>query len=114
MIARLHRVTVLCACAIALTGCAAEYVWEDDDFVARAAYVALGAPTVTLITSINPSSDTGVHTALLIDGAQRLLFDPAGHWDNPGVPERNDVWFGMSPAYLDEYLAFQSEGQYVD
>lgn len=109
---RTARTAVLGACALALTGCAAQHVWADDDFVSRSAYVAPGRTTITLITSVNPSSNTGTHTALLIDGAQRLLFDPAGHWDHPGVPERNDVWFGMSPEYLDLYYAFQSEGIY--
>ncbi|GAB5445443.1 hypothetical protein [Gymnodinialimonas sp.] len=106
------RVSAFGLCALALTGCAAEHVWADDDFVARSVYVAPGPATVTLITSVNPGNNTGTHSALLIDGAQRLLFDPAGHWTDPGVPERNDVWYGMTPAYMDRYLAFQSEGQY--
>jgi len=96
--------------ALSLAGCAGDEVWAPDDAVARAAYVAPGAPSVTLITSINTRTNSGAHSALLIDGAQRLLFDPAGNWHNPGVPERNDVLFGMSPANLDMYLEFQSFG----
>ena len=96
--------------ALALAGCAGEAVWDSDDAVARAAYVEPGPTTVTLITSINTRNNSGAHSALLIDGAQRLLFDPAGNWHNPGIPERNDVLFGMSQPYLDLYLAFQSNG----
>lgn len=96
--------------ALSLAGCVGEEVWAPDDAVARATYVPQGSPTVTLITSINTRNNSGAHSALLIDGAQRLLFDPAGSWHNPGVPERNDVLFGMSPPYLDMYLAFQSFG----
>lgn len=29
--------------------------------------------------------DTGTHSVLQIDGAQRLLFDPASNWLNPGA-----------------------------
>lgn len=96
--------------ALTLAGCVGESVWAPDEEVARATYVAPGPATVTLITSINTHSNSGAHSGLLIDGAQRLLFDPAGSWHNPGVPERNDVLFGMSPAYLDMYMAFQSNG----
>ncbi len=96
--------------ALAVAGCAGESVWAPDEFVSRSTYVPQGPTTVTLITSINTRNNSGAHSALLIDGAQRLLFDPAGSWHNPGIPERNDVLFGMSPGYMDLYLAFQSNG----
>ncbi|MBF9043249.1 hypothetical protein HKCCE4037_07925 [Rhodobacterales bacterium HKCCE4037] len=98
--------------ALALAGCAGESVWDSDEAVAQAFYAAPGPSTVTLITSINTRNGSGAHSALLIDGAQRLLFDPAGNWHNPGIPERNDVLFGMSPPYMEYYLAFQSNGVY--
>ncbi|MEJ6390368.1 hypothetical protein [Gymnodinialimonas ulvae] len=96
--------------AFALAGCVGESVWDSDVAVSQATYVPAGPTTVTLITSVNTSNGSGAHSALLIDGAQRLLFDPAGNWHNPGIPERNDVLFGMTPGYMDLYLAFQSNG----
>lgn len=107
---RLGRLLAMGLVALGLAGCVAESVWDSDEVVSRATYVAPGPATITLITSINTRNNSGAHSGLLIDGAQRLLFDPAGSWHNPGVPERNDVLFGMSPAYLDAYLAFQSAG----
>lgn len=95
---------------LALAGCADPAVWDSDVAVSSARYVAPGPPTVTLITSINTHTNSGAHSALMIDGAQRLLFDPAGSWHNPGVPERHDVLFGMSPGYLQYYLDFQANG----
>lgn len=104
------RVALAGLVVLALAGCAGESIWDSDEAVARATYVPDGPTTVTLITSINTRNNSGAHTALLIDGAQRLLFDPAGSWYNPGIPERNDVLFGMSPAYMELYLDFQSNG----
>lgn len=95
---------------LTLAGCVGESIWDSDEAVARATYVPPGPATVTVITSTNTRMDSGAHTGLLIDGAQRLLFDPAGSWFNPGIPERNDVLFGMTPEYLDLYVAFQSNG----
>lgn len=108
----LSRIVAAAFLVLCLVGCGAEEVWDSDEAVARATYVPPGASTITLITSINTRNDSGAHSALLIDGAQRLLFDPAGSWHNPGIPERNDVLYGMSPAYLDMYLAFQSNGPF--
>lgn len=107
---RLARLLAVGLVALGLAGCVAESVWDSDEVVSRATYVPPGPSTITLITSINTHNNSGAHSGLLIDGAQRLLFDPAGSWHNPGVPERNDVLFGMSPGYLDAYLAFQSAG----
>lgn len=110
---RALRLAVAGLVALTLAGCGAEYTWAEDDFVTRSAYSAGGPVTVTLITGINTRDNTGAHTGLLIDGAQRLLFDPAGNWHNPGVPERNDVFFGMSPPYMDLYFAFHAAGVFV-
>lgn len=107
---RALRIAAAGLMALVLAGCAGEAVWDSDEAVARAIYAPQGPTTVTLITSINTRNGSGAHSALLIDGSQRLLFDPAGNWHNPGIPERNDVLFGMSPGYMDMYLAFQSNG----
>ena len=106
------RLAFAVAGLVALTGCAGEAVWDSDEFVSRSTYVPSGPPTVTLITSINTRDNSGAHSSLLIDGAQRLLFDPAGSWHNPGVPERNDVLFGMSDPYMQYYLDFQANGDF--
>lgn len=104
------RMLAAALAVLGLSACVGEDVWAPDVVVSQSAYVAPGPSSVTLITSINTANNSGAHSALLIDGAQRLLFDPAGNWHNPGVPERNDVLFGMSPPFLDMYLAFQSFG----
>ena len=92
---------------VVLTACGADGKFASDEAVARAHYVSSDPPSITLITSINNRSNTGAHTALIINGAERILFDPAGSWDQPAAPERNDVRFGMSPPFLLNYLQYQ-------
>ena len=104
------RILASLALIFTLASCVGEEVWAPDDAISQATYIPGGAPTVTLITSINTRNNSGAHSSLLIDGATRLLFDPAGSWHNPGIPERNDVLHGMAPPYMDLYLAFQSDG----
>jgi len=37
-----------------------------------------------------------------------VLWDPAGTWWHPTVPERNDVLFGMNPTVYDFYLDYHA------
>ena len=78
-----------------LSGCGAERVWAPDDAVQQALWRADGPSTITLVTVINVRSKSGAHSALLVNGSHRALFDPAGTFKVPFVPERNDVLFGM-------------------
>lgn len=80
-----------------LSACA-EQKWASEDAVQAARYQHGGAPELTLVTIMNYSSGRGDHTALFINGTERVLFDPAGSWVLDNVPERNDVHFGITPA----------------
>ena len=97
-----------------LGGCVgpAEPKWASDEEVARAAWVDDGPPSLTLITVINNRTGSGAHTGLLINASQRVLFDPAGTWYHPQLPERNDVHFGISPPIFDFYIDYHTRITY--
>jgi len=95
-----------------LSACGAESVWAPDEAVSQAAYRHDASPTVTLMTMVHNENGSGGHSALLIDGSQRVLFDPAGSWHNPAIPERNDVLFGMTPAAMDLYTDYHARETY--
>jgi len=108
----LFRVCAALALAGALAGCAAEEVWAPDDVVQRAAFSAGGTPTVTLVTMISNTNGSGGHSSLIIDGAQRVVFDPAGSWHHPMIPERNDVLYGMTPQFMGFYMDYHARETY--
>ncbi|MBF9030717.1 hypothetical protein HKCCE3408_09975 [Rhodobacterales bacterium HKCCE3408] len=108
----IRRFVLALGAALALAGCAAEEVYDSVEFAARAAYVPEGPPTVTLLTAISNSSGAGGHAALLIDGPQRVLYDPAGSWHHPMIPERGDVLYGMSPQFFDFYMDYHARTTY--
>ncbi len=97
---------------LGLAACGAEPVWAPDEAVARARYVEPGTPTITLYTMISNTSGAGGHSALMIDGEQRLIFDPAGTWHHPQAPERNDVFFGMGPQLHSFYMDYHARVTY--
>lgn len=81
----------------------AEPKWASDEAVAQARYVHKGPSSITLYTVLATRDGSGAHAGLLINGSQRVMFDPAGTWHHPTLPERNDVHFGMTPLMVDFY-----------
>ena len=86
----------------------AEPKWAPDELVAQARYVDDGPKTLTLFTVINNRTGFGGHSGLMINADERLLFDPAGTWYHPQLPERNDVHYGMSDQIVDFYLDYHT------
>lgn len=107
---RAAMLSALIGGTILLSGCTgpAEPKWATDADVARAAYHDDGPSTLTLFTVISNRSGAGAHSSLMVNGSQRVIFDPAGTWYHPHLPERNDVHFGMSDPIVDFYVDYHS------
>ncbi len=86
----------LAAALMVLAGCGTSVMAPDAE-VARRAYASDGPSSLTLYTVINNRNEDGAHTALLIDGSQRVLWDPAGSFYHPAAPEQNDLLYGFTP-----------------
>lgn len=97
---------------LALAACGAEPIWAPDEAVAAARYEHPGPTSVTLYTVLSTRSGAGAHAGLLINGSQRVLFDPAGTWRHPRLPERNDVHFGITPKMKDFYIDYHARETY--
>lgn len=105
----MRRIFFLLATLLGLTACAGESVWATDEDVARYRYSSSGPATLTLFTVINVNSGNGGHSALMVNApSERVLFDPAGSFHHPRLPERNDVIHGMKPAAVDLYINYHS------
>lgn len=97
----------------ALSACGgADNIWASDDAVSNAAYRADGPPTLTLFTVLSNSNDSGAHSALMVNGHERVLFDPAGTWGHARIPERHDVHYGITPGVEDFYIDYHARITY--
>ncbi len=103
----MFRVMMSLFVVLMLAACGADKKWASDDAVARARYVDPGRPSITLFTSVNTRSNTGAHSGMLINASQRVLWDPAGSFEQPSVAERFDVLYGITPVMLSYYIDFQ-------
>lgn len=106
------RNIILCLAALLTLAACAEPKWADDATVSRAAYVDDGPPSITLFTVVRKRDGSGGHAGLMINGAQRIMFDPAGTWHHPTLPERNDVHYGMSDRMVDFYIDYHARETY--
>lgn len=93
---------------LSLAACGAEPKWAPDAEVAKAHYVHPGPSTVTLYTVLSTRDGRGAHSGLLINGRERIMFDPAGTWHHPRIPERNDVHYGLTPRMVNFYIDYHA------
>ncbi|MFN3578745.1 MAG: hypothetical protein ACK4TJ_17450, partial [Tabrizicola sp.] len=88
--ARLLRLLSGLIVVLSLAACGADSKWAPQEQVDAMRFVA-GPPTyITLYTVVNTRTGSGAHSAILVNASERVIFDPAGTWDHPKLPERND------------------------
>jgi hypothetical protein len=92
---------LLAACGVASNA-------PPPDMATRSVHTHSGPAQVTLLTVVNNRTGSGDHSALLIEGTERLIFDPAGTFDIPQVTRYRDVVYGVSPAVETVYLGYHA------
>ena len=96
-----------------LAGCSVDQSPDSPpDVVARAAYRSPEPPSLTLMTMVNNRTGSGGHTALVVNGSQQVIFDPAGSFRDPRVIERGDVLYGMTPKWIQGYKSSHARSTY--
>lgn len=107
-----RRAFLATAGAAALSACGADNIWATDDAVRRARYSTGEPPAITLFTVIGIPRGEGGHSALMINGSHRVIFDPAGSWEHPAIPERHDVLYGITPNFKAFYIDYHARETY--
>lgn len=108
----MRRLALALLLPLLLAACGADHIYASDAEVARARYVSHEPPSITLFTVVSKRSGAGAHSGIMIDGSERILFDPAGTWYHPTVPERNDVHFGITPRMRLFYIDYHARETY--
>ena len=113
MLKRFVQACVLAFAAATLTACTVPNQGGASlEEVARAAYTHDGPPSITLYTMLSNRSGAGAHTSLLVNGSQRVAFDPAGSFRHEKIVSRRDAVFGMTPYLVDQYTRFHARETY--
>ena len=109
---RLFRLLTGLVVAFGLAACGADSKWAPQDQVDAARFVAGPPNSITLYTVVNTRTGSGAHSSILVNASERVIFDPAGTWYHPKLPERNDVHFGMTDKAVAFYLDYHTRITY--
>ncbi len=108
LVGRFTALILLCA---TLAGCGgpAEPVWAPDDSLRKHQFAYSGPVEIRLYTVIAKRNGSGAHSGLLIASpGERILFDPAGSFELPFAPERNDVLYAMTDRAVAVYVDYHA------
>ncbi|MFI0396589.1 hypothetical protein [Paracoccus jiaweipingae] len=100
------------ALTLGLAACGADNIYASDEAVRKARFVSDQPPSITLFTVIGIPRGEGAHSALMINGSQRVIFDPAGSWSHPAIPERHDVMYGITDNFKNFYVDYHARQTY--
>ena len=96
----------------ALAACGADNKWADDQTVRAARFVSDEPPSITLFTVVGIPRGEGGHSAIMVNGSQRVIYDPAGSWEHPHIPERHDVLYGITDNFKRFYIDYHARSTY--
>ncbi len=99
----------------ALSACTKpEYTRATQSEVRAAYYHSDAPPSISLLNMVNENTDSSEHAGLLINGSQRVLYDPAGDYWVKGRPRKDDIHYGMTDQWVRQYESFHARlGYYV-
>jgi len=113
MLKRIVQVVVLTASVATLASCTVPNAGGANlEEVSRAAYTHNGPTSITLYTMLSNRNGSGAHTSIMVNGSQRVAFDPAGSFRHEKIVSRNDTVFGMTPYMVDQYTRFHARETY--
>lgn len=107
-----RRVFLAASLPAVLAACGADNIWASDEAVRAARFVSDEPPSITLFTVIGIPRGEGGHSALMINGSQRVVYDPAGSWNHPRIPERHDVLYGVTDNFKRFYIDYHARSTY--
>jgi hypothetical protein len=84
--------------ALVLSACGSDKPNADPATIAAVSYRNPGPNYMTLYTMVNNRSGAGAHSGLVIAASETILFDPAGSFYLDGIPERDDILYGINPS----------------
>jgi hypothetical protein len=94
---------------LALSACGGvDTKYSSDAEVSTKSYISDQPTSVTLLTVVRNSNGAGAHSGILINGSQRVMYDPAGSWTHPALPQRGDVFFGMTDKMVAFYIDYHA------
>ncbi|GLQ35897.1 hypothetical protein GCM10007939_21810 [Amylibacter marinus] len=101
------RAVAALAALVVLSACAKD-VGDSDRAIQEVSYSHSSPPSLTLLTMVHNTTGAGGHSSLLINGSERVMYDPAGRFKTRAVREQGDILYGVTPAVMKRYQSFHA------
>ncbi|MEM1130531.1 MAG: hypothetical protein AAGH83_08410 [Pseudomonadota bacterium] len=102
----------LSAALLLLGACADPEISATEPEITQSRYSSGGPAEIALVTNVSNRDNWGAHSALIIDGPERVVFNPAGTWYHPASPERGDVHYGFTPEMEAWFIDYHARETY--
>lgn len=109
----MKRLLIALAALAILTGCVRNPEVIAPEKLSYQTYRHPGASSLTLYTVVNVRTGNGAHTAMAVNGSERVLFDPAGSFKATDVIRSGDVIYGFTPAVEDAFMGKHARTQFL-
>ena len=97
---------------ITLAGCANNSGTAPAEEISSAQFNNPEPASVSVLTMVNTRNGGGEHSALLINGSQQVIYDPAGTFRHSQLPRRDDMVYGITPRFADYYNSYHARFGY--
>ncbi len=99
--------------ALLLSSCMkADYPRATEAEVQRFVYRSDEPPSISLLSMISEKTGRSEHSGILINGSQRVLYDPAGSYWVRNRPRKDDIHYGMTDKWVRSYESFHARWSY--
>ena len=91
-----------------LVGCSTLPDLDPVTTIKTPGYRHPGGATVTLVSVVSKRSASAGHSALIVNGTQRIIFDPAGSLFHKSLKFQGDVIYDANPSVVDGYIDYHT------
>jgi len=103
---------ILLGSSLFVAGCASNSGTAAVEEISAAQFSNPEPASISVITMVNSNSGFGEHSALLINGSQQVIYDPAGTFRHSQLPRRDDMVYGITPRFANYYNSYHARFGY--
>ncbi|MEM8789843.1 MAG: hypothetical protein AAGE76_16435 [Pseudomonadota bacterium] len=107
----LMRAILAIAALALLAACAVEKGGKAHEIEA-VRHVSDTPPSIAIVSMVNRNNGRAAHTALIVNGSERVIYDPAGTFEYDAMVERGDVHYGATDRAVEYFERYHARFAY--
>lgn len=109
---RVQTIALIATIGLFAASCANNSGTAPAEEISAAQFTNPAPASISVLTMVNSRGGGGEHSALLINGSQQVIYDPAGTFRHSQLPRRDDMVYGITPRFADYYNSYHARFGY--